>query len=122
LKVWSDFITDREKLKTSPIANRKWAIGNDRSHDLRSEFLTNGDLIAALERVAEQLTAGTGIRSEVSVTGAPRVVPEVVTRNLLRVGQEALTNAVRHAEAGRVQVRLRSSAASSASITGSLLV
>jgi len=74
--------------------------------DLRSELLDDGDLGAALSRVARQLTVGADVHAEVSVTGTPRPLPGAVEKTLLRVGQEALTNAVRHAAAGRVRLRL----------------
>jgi signal transduction histidine kinase len=63
-------------------------------------------LADALTVVARQLTAGTDVRADVSVGGAARPLPEPVEKNLLRVGQEALTNAVRHSGAARVRVRL----------------
>jgi signal transduction histidine kinase/ligand-binding sensor domain-containing protein len=74
--------------------------------DLRTELLDGASLGEALSVVARQLTSGSEVRAEVSTTGAPRRLPERVERNLLRVGQEALTNAVRHAGATRVRVRL----------------
>ncbi len=74
--------------------------------NLRSELLEAGDLGAALSQVAGQLTAGTNVPAEVTVTGAARPLNERVESNLLRVGQEALTNAVRHAGARAVRVRL----------------
>jgi signal transduction histidine kinase/streptogramin lyase len=75
--------------------------------DLRSELLDGGGGLAdALTAVARQLTSGTDVRAEVSVGGAPRPLPEPVEKNLLRVGQEALTNAVRHSGAARVRLRL----------------
>jgi signal transduction histidine kinase/ligand-binding sensor domain-containing protein len=74
--------------------------------NLRSEFLEAGDLAAALSQVAGQLTAGTNVSAEVTVTGASRQLPARIESNLLRVGQEALTNAVRHAGARIVRARL----------------
>ncbi|MCA1568330.1 MAG: histidine kinase [Acidobacteria bacterium] len=74
--------------------------------NLRSEFLETGDLAAALSQVAGQLTAGTDVSAEVTMTGASRQLPARVESNLLRVGQEALTNAVRHAGARTVRARL----------------
>jgi signal transduction histidine kinase len=74
--------------------------------DLRSELLESGDLADALSRVAGQLTAGTSVSALVTVAGARRPLPARVESNLLRVGQEALTNAVRHAGAQSVRARL----------------
>jgi signal transduction histidine kinase/ligand-binding sensor domain-containing protein len=74
--------------------------------DLRSELLGGDGLGAALGQVARQLTGGEESDAEVAVTGKPRPLPEAVERNLLRVGQEAMTNAVRHSAARRIRVRL----------------
>ena len=74
--------------------------------DLRSELLDDGDLAGALSKVARQLTAGADVRAEINESGTPRPLPELQEKTLLRVGQEALTNAVRHAAAGRVRLRL----------------
>ncbi|HEX8128129.1 MAG TPA: two-component regulator propeller domain-containing protein [Pyrinomonadaceae bacterium] len=74
--------------------------------DLRSELLESGDLAAALSQVAGQLTAGTQVSAQVTAAGAARPLPARVENNLLRVGQEALTNAVRHAGARTVWARL----------------
>jgi signal transduction histidine kinase/ligand-binding sensor domain-containing protein len=74
--------------------------------DLRSGLLEAGDLAAALSQVAGQLTAGTNVSAQVTVAGATRTLPVRVESNLLRVGQEALTNAVRHAGARTVRARL----------------
>jgi signal transduction histidine kinase len=74
--------------------------------DLRSELLDGASLCEALKVVARQLTDGSDVRAEVSVGGAQRRLPERVERNLFRVGQEALTNAARHAGATRLRVRL----------------
>ena len=74
--------------------------------DLRSELLDGASLGEALGVIARQLTDGSDVRAEVSTNGVPRRLPERVERNLFRVGQEALTNAVRHAQATHVRVRL----------------
>jgi signal transduction histidine kinase len=52
------------------------------------------------------LTAGTNISAQVSVAGTSAELPARIENDLLRVGQEALTNAVRHAGARTVRVRL----------------
>lgn len=74
--------------------------------DLRSEMLVEGDLAAALEKIARQLTAGTNVQTEISITGTPQRVGETVEVTLLRVGQEALTNAIRHANPTSLRCRL----------------
>ena len=53
-----------------------------------------------------------GHQAALTVTGTVREVPARVTQNLLRIAQEALTNAARHAPGGPVAVELAFTAAS----------
>jgi signal transduction histidine kinase len=74
--------------------------------DLRCRALEQFDLPGALLRSARQMTQGTGIVVELETRGQPRPLPEVVEENLLRIGQEALTNVIKHSEASRANVDL----------------
>ena len=56
-------------------------------------------LSTTLERLAAQQTAETSIQVEVEIVGTPYALPSEVGMNLLRIGQEALNNAIRHASA-----------------------
>jgi signal transduction histidine kinase len=78
--------------------------------NLRAQELERGSLAAALEELGRQITAGTGITFEFTATGSGRLLPEAVENNLLRIGQECLTNAVRHARPARVSARLEQDA------------
>jgi signal transduction histidine kinase/ligand-binding sensor domain-containing protein len=71
---------------------------------LRSQALETADLGGALAEVAEQLSGETEVA--VQVSGRRRRLPVEVETNLLRIGQEALANAVRHAHAQQVRVEL----------------
>jgi signal transduction histidine kinase len=73
---------------------------------LRSPTLEGHDLVTAVSCLVQQLTAGTSIQSEVSVSGAPRRLPDAVETNLLRIVQEAVTNAMKYAQADRIHVLL----------------
>lgn len=72
--------------------------------DLRATLLEEGDLGAALREIAHQLEGGPAI--QVVVDGPVRRLPAPVENNLLRIGTEAMTNAVKHAAARRIEVRL----------------
>jgi signal transduction histidine kinase len=77
--------------------------------DLRAALLDEGDLAAALRATARHLDGGPEIRVE--ILGEPRRLAGAVENNLLRIGTEAMTNAVKHARARRIDVRLEFAAA-----------
>jgi len=72
--------------------------------DLRSQALESGDLASALSEVARNLSANTQI--ELCVGAAPRRLSPQVENNLFRIGQEALTNSVKHAGAAHIRLEL----------------
>jgi signal transduction histidine kinase/ligand-binding sensor domain-containing protein len=79
--------------------------------ELRSQSAENQDLASQLAKMADRVTAGTEIRTEIRVNGAYRPLQQRVEGELMRIAQEAVTNAVRHAEAKRVEIQLKFSAA-----------
>jgi signal transduction histidine kinase len=74
--------------------------------DLRTADLQEQDLPAALRASAQRLVAGTPVDlcCDVAQIEAP-LAPEV-EQNVLRIAQEAVANAVKHAHAKTVQVEL----------------
>jgi ligand-binding sensor domain-containing protein/signal transduction histidine kinase len=74
--------------------------------DLRSQELQKKDLPAALRDTTKRLTAENDVEAVVEVTGPLRPLPLPVETNLLRIGQEAINNAVKHARANRIDVAL----------------
>lgn len=75
--------------------------------DLRAEELEGADLSTALEALVQPLVATSGpTQLHLEVQGAPRRLEGVVEHHLLRIGQEAVANAVRHAHAARIEVRV----------------
>ena len=75
-------------------------------NQLRSQALERGDIAQAVREVARELTSGGRPTVEVEVHGAPRRLSVAAEHHLFRIAQEALTNAVRHAQASRVSVSL----------------
>jgi len=73
---------------------------------LRPQSLENNDLPGALEALINKMTTGTRIVTKLVVDGTPRRLPDGVEENLLRIMQEALTNALRHASANHLLARL----------------
>ncbi|HZM04262.1 MAG TPA: sensor histidine kinase [Candidatus Saccharimonadales bacterium] len=73
--------------------------------DLRSHLLENSNLVTALSEVVKLMaTARTSIA--VQTSGGLRKLPAQMENNLLRIAQEALTNALKHAEATQITVHL----------------
>jgi signal transduction histidine kinase/ligand-binding sensor domain-containing protein len=74
--------------------------------DLRSAALSNRDLAAALQASASGWAAGAAAAVEVQVKGEFENLPEDMEHNLLRIAQEAVANASKHAQATRIEVKL----------------
>jgi len=75
--------------------------------DLRSQALDKNDLPAALSVTARRLTTETAVQAKVEVSGTFRPLSPLIEGNLLRIGQEAINNAVRHAQARNILVNLK---------------
>jgi signal transduction histidine kinase len=73
---------------------------------LSQEGLEYSDLSASVTRILEQLTAETSLQADIEVQGTPYSVEPEVGLNLLRIAQEALTNALRHAQAQTIQIQI----------------
>jgi signal transduction histidine kinase len=74
--------------------------------DMRSHILEKNDLPGALRAVAEQLGAGRSCAITTQVHGQPRRLAPMLENNLLRIGQEAVANALKHARPDTIAVEL----------------
>jgi signal transduction histidine kinase len=74
--------------------------------NLREQPIGSGDLGRALGQLAERIAAGRSPRAEVEVRGEVVALPNNVQGDLFRIAQEAIANAVKHAQAQRIQVLL----------------
>jgi signal transduction histidine kinase len=73
--------------------------------DLETPLLKDGELGEALRKLAALISTGTApIR--IDIVGTPVTLPSRHKHHLLRIAQEAVTNAVRHAQAGQIDVNL----------------
>lgn len=77
------------------------------SHDLHPSMLTQTGLTAALAALCQAQRQRSGPRIELKVSPHATDLPEDVALCLYRVTQEGLGNAVRHAEAQRIEVALQ---------------
>lgn len=75
-------------------------------HNLAPVALENDGLPEALKKTVAEWGERTGVRAEFTVTGTAEQLHEEVSATLLRIVQEALSNAARHARATRVGVTL----------------
>lgn len=75
--------------------------------DLRSHFLESGDLGSALREIVKPIKNGSSVELNVRVIGEPRRRSALIENNFLRIGQEAVSNAVKHAGAARIELELR---------------
>ncbi len=64
------------------------------------------DLESALRGVGEHMTATTGVSFQFARRGSPRTCGHRPTEQLVRIGREAVANAVRHARAREVRMEL----------------
>lgn len=75
--------------------------------NLRPLALGEADLATALQRFAADLTRDGRVSAHQEIEGSPRPLSVDHENALLRIGQEALTNATRHSGASKIVIRLR---------------
>lgn len=114
-----EFDTVSRTIETSPAAARQRVVKiRERVEEyirearrsiwsLRSPALETADLLDALRASGEKATSGHPVDFLFSSTGSPRRQPANVEHQLLRIGQEAVLNAVRHAGASHIRMELR---------------
>ena len=78
--------------------------------NLRSQSTDHFNLAEALERTARSLSLGTSIEVDLEQQNFTTRLPLLVGDNLLRIGQEALGNAVKHAHPSRLTIQLAATA------------
>jgi PAS domain S-box-containing protein len=75
-------------------------------HALRPQALQRGNFWEALKRIIKNTTAGTALRTRFELRGKLRDLPHYWQENLLHIGQEALTNALKYAHPRNFETRL----------------
>lgn len=74
--------------------------------NMRAQVLETGDLTSALRGILHQMAEGAEVQTNIEVKGRARRLAPVIENNLLRIGQEAITNATKHARAKRIELEL----------------
>jgi signal transduction histidine kinase len=80
--------------------------------DLRCQLLQDGDLVSALKQIVEPLVPREHTKVDFKIQGSPVRLPGSVEMNLLRIGQEAVANALKHGRARTISVELQYATAS----------
>jgi signal transduction histidine kinase/ligand-binding sensor domain-containing protein len=74
--------------------------------NLREQASNGGDLGVALARLGDRLTNGRPVTCHTRVEGHIRPLPNAVQGQLFRIAQEAVANAVKHADAQVIEIAL----------------
>jgi len=106
-------ISQRKKVRASDHLDRAGELAREGLREarrsvqaLRPQALEEKPLAAALKDLIERMTTGTTMHAKLNVQGEPQKLPPELETNLLRIGQEVLTNALRHARASQFDVVL----------------
>ncbi len=99
--------SDHHIERAADLARQSLAEARRSVHALRPLALESAGVGSALERLLVTMTAGTGIDAQCLTSGAVRKLPPEWEENLLRVGQEALANALKHGNPHHIRVELR---------------
>jgi PAS domain S-box-containing protein len=94
-------VTRAKEIAANSLAEAKRAI-----RALRLLALQDGGLAPALQRLVDTAVEGTDVTARFVVHGAVSPLPEETETELYRIGQEAFTNAIRHAGAAVIEIEL----------------
>src|SRR5205809_680471 len=75
-------------------------------HALRPQALQGGNFWGAVKGIIKNTTAGTALHTTFNLRGKMRHLPLVWQENLLHIGQEALTNALKYAHPRNFETKL----------------
>lgn len=97
----------REHLdRASALARHSLGEARRSVHNLSPTALEHDALPEALKKTVAEWSERTGVRADFTVTGPAEALHEEMEATLLRIVQEALSNASRHADAARLGVTL----------------
>jgi signal transduction histidine kinase len=97
---------DEHLCRAADLARRSLSEARRSVHALRPDALERDNLWEALKGVIKNTTAGTALHTTFELRGELPELPPIWQENLLRIGQEALTNALKYAHAKSFRTRL----------------
>ena len=92
--------------RASELARRSLNEARRSVHALRPEALQRDNFWEALKGIVKNTTAGTSLHTRFELRGRLRRLSPMWQENLLHIGQEALTNALKHAHPRNFETRL----------------
>ena len=92
--------------RAAELARRSLSEARRSVHALRPEALQAGNFWDALHGIVKNTTAGTALHTKFELHGRLRDLPPIWQENLLHIGQEALTNALKYAHPRNFETRL----------------
>jgi len=92
--------------RAGELARRSLSEARRSVHALRPQALQKGNFWEALKGLVKNTTAGTAIHTTFDLRGKLRQLPLAWQENLLHIGQEALTNALKYARPRSFETRL----------------
>jgi signal transduction histidine kinase len=101
---------NRHLHQAGELARRSLSEARRSVHALRPQALEEVNFWQALKGMIKSTTLGTTLRTRFEAKGKVPVLPSVCQENLLRIGQEALSNTLKYARAKQFRTRLTSSA------------
>lgn len=100
-------IAEKQLKLVQRMARHSIVEARDSVRDLRSPALEKGDLVTALKDVAHRFSERFQTDIQVRIVGDERPLEPETAQQMLRIGQEAVSNAIRHAEPAHVQLNLQ---------------
>src|SRR5437016_6676363 len=97
---------DEHLQQASELARRSLNEARRSVHALRPQALQRGNFWDALKGIIKNTTVGTALHTTFELRGKLRDLPLVWEENLMHIGQEALTNALKYAHPDKFETRL----------------
>jgi signal transduction histidine kinase/ligand-binding sensor domain-containing protein len=101
-----DIWRERHVQKAQQLVEANLAEARRSIWDLHPQYLDRHDLVSGLGRLAADLGENPNIRITTRVSGTARALTADVEKNVFRIAQEAVANAIRHAAAGRIDIEV----------------